>query len=82
MDLLHGLVDFLRSHNTAKQREIILWKYSLLGEKVDMSDPMHALVKARKAIENGMGDHTTRFYKGTRVGWVLDPLLNIQGNLI
>nr|XP_022320741.1 uncharacterized protein LOC111122981 [Crassostrea virginica]XP_022320743.1 uncharacterized protein LOC111122981 [Crassostrea virginica] len=56
LDLLHGLVDFLRSHNTAKQREIMLWKYSLLGYKVDMTDPMHALVKARKAIENDFSD--------------------------
>ena len=73
LDLLHGLVDFLRSHNTAKQREIMLWKYSLLGYKVDMTDPMHALVKARKAIENGRGYHTTSLPKGTKVGWVLDP---------
>lgn len=56
LDLLHGLVDFLRSHHTTKQREIMLWKYNMLGGKVDMSDPLQALIKARKAIENDFTD--------------------------
>lgn len=31
----------------------MLWKYNLLAGKVDMNDPLQALIKARKAIENG-----------------------------
>lgn len=56
LDLLHGLVDFLRSHHTTKQREVMLWKYNLLAGKVDMNDPLQALIKARKAIENDFSD--------------------------
>ncbi|XP_056011576.1 uncharacterized protein LOC125682563 isoform X2 [Ostrea edulis] len=59
LDLLHGLVDFLRSHNTTTQREIMQWKYNLLAGKVDMSDPLSALIKARKAIENDFSDFTS-----------------------
>lgn len=33
----------------------MLWKYNLLAGKVDMNDPLQALIKARKAIENGRG---------------------------
>ncbi|XP_062594639.1 uncharacterized protein LOC134256062 [Saccostrea cucullata] len=59
LDLLHGLVDFLRSHNTTKQREIMQWKYGLLAGKVNMSDPVSALIKARKAIENDFSDFSS-----------------------
>ncbi|XP_061188136.1 uncharacterized protein LOC133196236 [Saccostrea echinata] len=59
LDLLHGLVDFLRSHNTTKQREIMQWKYGLLAGKVNMNDPLSALIKARKAIENDFSDFTS-----------------------
>lgn len=51
LDLLHGLVDFLRSHHTTKQREVMLWKYNLLAGKVDMNDPLQALIKPGKLLK-------------------------------
>lgn len=65
LDLLHGLVDTLRRHETHDQRQIMIWKYLLLRGKVDTANLDKDIQKCRKAIENDFSDFTGSFISNT-----------------
>ena len=53
LDLMHSLIDTIRTHDTSKQQEIMLQKYHLLTSKIDLNDTMVHVERCRKAINNG-----------------------------
>lgn len=60
LDLMHGLVDTLRTHDSNKQQEIMLQKYHLLTSKIDLNNTMAHLERCRRAINNDYTDFHTK----------------------
>lgn len=59
LDLMHSLIDTIRTHDTSKQQEIMLQKYDLLTSKIDLNDTMVHVERCRKAINNDYSDFQT-----------------------
>ncbi|XP_071177073.1 uncharacterized protein [Mytilus edulis] len=55
-DLLHGLVDTIRTSDTSKQQEIMINKYHLLTSKIDINNTMANVKRCRKAVNNDFSD--------------------------
>lgn len=55
-DLLHGLVDTIRTSDTSKQQEIMINKYHLLTSKIDINNTMLNVKRCRKAVNNDFSD--------------------------